>query len=158
MADGGQNRVTLALAPSQVSVRPGGTFWLRVTALGAQLPVDGVEAHIAFDPDLLEVIDVIPTEALPHVFGSVLDAEAGLIHYAAGSLDGDAPIANFAAAVIRLRAKPGAEGETWAMFRNLPGAPTMAAHAGEPVLRGLQGSEIHIGLRPLYLPLILKRR
>ena len=158
MADGGQNRVTLALGPSQVSVRPGGTFWLHVNALGAQLPVDGVEAHIAFDADMLEVINVIPTEALPHVFGSVVDAKAGLIHYAAGNLDGDAPVANFVAAMIQLRAKPGAEGETWAMFRNLPGSPTMAAYAGEPVLRDLQGSEIHIGLRPLHLPLILRTR
>lgn len=73
-------------------------------------PVNGVMAHLSFDPDVVEVLDVTLTDHLPLVLAKTLiDNQKGEVSFAAGIL-GQTITEEFSVAALALKLKAGTLG------------------------------------------------
>jgi hypothetical protein len=128
-------------------------------------PVDGVEAHVSFDPQVLTVVDadgngaeevtgvtgVLDTEIQNHV-----DNAAGTIDYGAGSLSGEPASGTFDLAHIRFKAlRPAAASDL--SFVAAGGRKSDVAFQGTSVLGELVDGEVTVaGQMRVHLPLVLR--
>ncbi|NLS76779.1 MAG: hypothetical protein GXY76_05910 [Chloroflexi bacterium] len=134
--------VSLSLLPAELAYSPGETFELAVAAQTGGRPVDGIAAHIQYNPALLAVVDesgqpatqIEPAGALPYVYQNRVDAAAGIIYFAAGALDGPCPQGAVTIATVRFRVLPDAAGSDWLRFTFPTWNPSQIAQAGQPLL------------------------
>ena len=113
----------------------------RVTLQAEQISgLTAAEAHLAFDPALLEVVAIQDGDFLQpdFVVQNVFDNSAGTIDYAVAQLDRPAADGSGALLVVEFRAK--AAGETTIRFRSTP-----AASAGA-LLADADGGAIQVSL------------
>jgi len=144
------NTVTLEMIPPEAELVPGSTFDMELWMHAGPQPVDGVEVHIAFDPALLTAVDgdgeptdeITSSPPLTQVYQNAVDPDAGMIHYAAGVLGGDAPDSSFIVATIRFKVKRDAAGDSWVLFLFDEMHPTAATYRGEMVLADVEGSHV----------------
>lgn len=135
----GASSPTLSLLPDTNMVKAGASF--HVTLQAEQISgLTAAEAHLAFDPALLEVVAVQGGDFLQpdFVVQNVFDNASGTIDYAVAQLDHPAAEGSGALLVIEFRAK--AAGETVIRFRSTP-----AASAGA-LLADADGNAIQVSL------------
>ncbi len=98
--------VDLALLPVVSYVGVGEEFYLDVTVLAGEQPVDGVRVVVTFPTAYLTALNVEPGATLPWVAGAAIDNVAGTVLYEAGrSLADPPPTGTFLLARIRWRAE-----------------------------------------------------
>ncbi|MCD6290369.1 MAG: hypothetical protein J7M34_07690, partial [Anaerolineae bacterium] len=138
--------VTLKLSPAVGHVRAGETFRVEMEILAGDQPVDGVNAYLDFDPNVLRVVDeegnpatrVIPGTALSNVTLNRAINALGRINFAA---QGDAITGRFTVAIARFQAITTTNNVllTWSVT-----APRQSdvTSGGGSVLDGLNGGRI----------------
>ncbi|MBC7223029.1 MAG: hypothetical protein H5T59_01925 [Anaerolineae bacterium] len=98
--------VDIALLPAVSFVGLHEEFYLDVTVLAGDQPVDGVRVVVTFPTAYMTVLDVEPGPTLPWVAGVEMDNVAGTVYYEAGrSLADPPPSGTFLLARIRWRAE-----------------------------------------------------
>ncbi|MBI2863440.1 MAG: PQQ-binding-like beta-propeller repeat protein [Chloroflexi bacterium] len=105
--------VALVMLPLTGTFTIGQVFSITIEVQAGSQPVDGVEVHVNFNPDLFRVVDINGNPANSIVNpGSPLDVPLlnqadntlGRIDYAVGKISGVKPSGTFTAGVIRLKA------------------------------------------------------
>jgi len=135
----GPSGPALSLVSDKGAVKVGDSF--RITLRAEQISgLAAAEAHLAFDPTLLEVVAVQDGDFLQpdFVVQNVFDNSAGTIDYAVAQLDRPAAEGSGAVMVVEFRAK--ATGDAMIRFRSTP-----AASAGA-LLADADGSAIQVSL------------
>lgn len=135
----GPSGPALSLVSDKGTVKVGDSF--RITLQAEQISgLTAAEAHLAFDPALLEVVAVQDGDFLQpdFVVQNVFDNSAGTIDYAVAQLDRPAAEGNGAVMVVEFRAKM--VGDTLIRFRSTP-----AASAGA-LLADADGRAIQVSL------------
>ena len=112
-------RVTLRLAPAVSRVRAGQVFAVELEVSAGDVPVDGVQALLVFDPGVLSVVDEAGQPAtevsidgpLRQVLLNQVDNAGGEIALAAGHLGAGSglPRGRFRVATIRFKARAAAQ-------------------------------------------------
>lgn len=95
----------LAVAPSELTVRPGEPFTVEVQVRTTQ-PVDRADAYLNFDPTVLQVVSVTPGDALPEILQNAVDNVRGHVDLSAARSDPPFPEQDFTLATIVLTAMP----------------------------------------------------
>ena len=152
--------VALEVAPAASVVRVGQTFGVDLVVRAADQAVDGVAMHLAFDPNVLQVVAVTPGTTLETVIEERFDNALGRLDFAAGRL-GSAVAGDFVLAHIEFVAV--AENAA-AKLRLTSEAPrlTEATFRGVSVLDRFIEEATVVVLGPfaadhqLYLPLIAR--
>lgn len=135
----GPSGPTLSLVSDKSAAKVGDSF--RITLRAEQISgLTAAEAHLAFDPALLEVVAVRDGDFLQpdFVVQNVFDNSEGTIDYAVAQLDRPAAEGSGAVMVVEFRAK--AAGDAMIRFRSTP-----AASAGA-LLADADGSAIQVSL------------
>jgi len=134
--------VDIALLPVVTFVGLGEEFYLDVTVLAGEQPVDGVRVVVTFPTAYLTALNVEPGPTLPWVAGVGMDNVAGTVYYEAGrSLADPPPTGTFLLARIRWRAE--ALNEPGAVVGFDP-SQCAVAYAGYDRKRHLYGALVHI--------------
>jgi hypothetical protein len=149
-------RATLAFNVEDLMVDAGDVVSVTVEIDPQGESVNGVMAHLSFDPDLIEVLDVILTDQLPIILESpVIDNQQRAVRFAAGLL-GQTITEPFTAATLSLKVKGDTLGTTITPIdlfttTDVSGPPgSVLAEAQGITLRTLEGGN------SVYLPVIVK--
>lgn len=97
------NGVTLALIPGTTVTAVDGTFEILVRVDAGSVLINGVAAHLNFDPALLSVEQITPGSLLPTILQNDFDNATGILNFASGTFS-NPPTGTFTAATIRFRA------------------------------------------------------
>ncbi len=89
----------LALAPALATAELGQTVTIEIRIRSAQL-VDGVAAHVDFNPAILQVASIVPGSALPTVLQNQVDNLQGRLDFVAGALSAPFPTSDFVLATV----------------------------------------------------------
>jgi hypothetical protein len=147
---------TLAFDVEELMVNLGDTVSVTVEVDPQGEPVNGVMAHLSFDPDLIEVLDVTLTDQLPIILeGPAIDNQQGAVRFAAGIL-GQTITEPFTAATLSLKVK----GDTFGTTITPIDLFVTTDVSGPPgsVLAEVQGITLRTtgGEDNIYLPVIVK--
>lgn len=123
--------VDLVLESKNGTIAYGETFSVLLKAKAGAQAIDVVEAHLAFDPEMLAVESITWANALETQLREDFNNETGELHLAAGSLY-DTPSLDIAIAWITFRAI--GKGETAVQFVNQNGWSQEVAYKGYSVL------------------------
>ncbi|HLZ27087.1 MAG TPA: cohesin domain-containing protein [Chloroflexota bacterium] len=135
--------VALALSPPMASHIVGDVFSLALVLDGGGQDLDGVEAHLRFDPAKLQVADATGSPALSIASGSVfdltlvnhVDSVAGQIDFVAGTLGAPGPggVANLAVVTFKAINPTDTSGTTVSFATGGPRVTTRATWNGAEV-------------------------
>jgi parallel beta-helix repeat protein len=137
----GAPQVSIALEPPAKTAHVGERFELTIAIHSGGQPVDGAEAHLNFDPTVLQVVDLARGTALPQVMQDAYDNHAGTIDYSAGLLAGTPPSGSFTLATVTFRALAETEGTVIPFITTAP-RKTDVAYQGRSVLDAQRSARI----------------
>lgn len=131
---GGRRSVTLTTSEIPAGLMVGSTFEMaiQVNADEAQA-VDGTAVYLNFDPESLQVNELIAGEKFDFVLQSDFDNDKGEINFAASSWETDFPKGNFTLVTVKFTlVKPG--GGKTITFNTTGDRQTAAVSDGQPVM------------------------
>ena len=140
-----QRVVEMCLRPTVARVDPGQETTLEVVVAPQDQPVAGVQALLAFDPALLEALEVRsdPDSPLEVALSSQVDNETGIVTFAAGTFAASPPREPFVAADVVLKGlKPGV---AQVEFVTEGLRKSAASVAGRQLLRRAYGATVTVG-------------
>lgn len=94
---------TLALKPANTKTTQGKTFTVAITMQAGTQLVDGAEAHLNFDPSVLQVVRLNTGKVLPVPIQSTFSNTEGTIDYSAGTFS-NFPTGTFTVATVTFTA------------------------------------------------------
>ncbi|MEL6634159.1 MAG: serine hydrolase, partial [Bacteroidota bacterium] len=124
-------------------VNPGEFVTARLIAKAGQQNIDGVEAHLNFSTDLMEITNVEMGSALPVVLTNQYDNTNGTLDLAAGSLT-TMPNGEVEVAVVTFKTK-NVEGIADVTFQDRGARVQNVTAVGESVLTDLETETLYIG-------------
>ena len=150
-----QGSVLLRVEPVQSIVTVGEEFQVTLMVEAGSQPLDTVDAFLAFDPALLQVLQLIPGATLPTLLTSSYNNITGLISYSAGEqLGGPDPSGSFALVTVRFQAQatlvPGGTPLTY-LFEP-PAHTTDVFYQGLSVLDSAEGGTVIVQSPPTATP------
>ena len=148
--------VTLAFNVEELMVEVGDVVSVTVEIGPQGEPVNGMMAHLSFDPALIEVLEVTLTDQLPIILeGPIIDNQQGDVRFAAGIL-GQTITEPFTVATLSLEVKGDTTGATITPIDLF----TTTDVSGPPgsILAEVQGITLRTagGENNIYLPFIVK--
>jgi len=154
--------VSISIVPSSTIVWPDDIVTVDIVVEAGDQPVDGVEAHIDFDPAYLTVVDadgnptdsIISGTTLPIELQNSVNNSQGTIDYAAGILSGEPPTGAFTLATIRFKAMA-RTGNTAVTFNLTPPRDTKITFGGDNLTFNVLAGSVIMGYEN-YLPLVFK--
>ncbi len=129
----GEEEVVIAVEPAVITVTEGTTFSVTVEVRAGNQQVDGAEAHLDFDPAVLEVVELTPGDSLETVIQRQFSNVTGTIDFAAGTF-ADFPSGTFDLVHIQFQAVAAAPASTTLEFQREPPRQTNVTFRGESVL------------------------
>ncbi len=135
--------VFLVVTPETTNTTVSATFDVVVEVQAGSQPVDAAEAHLDFDPAVLQVVSVTPGSALGTVIQNLFDNTEGEIDYAAGTFE-TPPNGTFDLVTITFEAVQATD----ASGMPLDFAPlvfpreSQATYSGNSVLTGVTGGTV----------------
>lgn len=155
----------LNLVPSAWRAYLGQTFTLKVLVQVPADSADTVELHLAFDPNVLQVVDeqgqpaqqIRSALAVPFVMYNRADNALGRIDFCAATTEGGGKAGNFVVAKIRFKAVA-TSGETWVRFLRGGWPYTEVSYQGEGLLRRFGGASVAVEPPPgnrVHLPVVM---
>ena len=117
-------------------------FTLTVEVSESSVPVDGVSLGLAFDPTLVQIVEVAPLSGFFQIVDPVIDNDAGTLAYDIG-LFGNFPSGSFPLASVTFQAV--GQGDANINFITTGNSPTIVASAGADILRNTTGATVAIG-------------
>jgi hypothetical protein len=149
--------VVIVIQPAAHTVKVGETFTLSIVVQSGAQSVDGAEAHLNFDPNAINVIQITGnTATFPWVLKNVYNNTLGTLDYAAGALSGFPSGTTTVATVEFVALKETAQTDLAFVFQ----APrlTDVTYGGQSILTQYQNGRLTIlpGSVKLYLPLVGK--
>jgi len=131
------NEATVNLAFDQEFAQPGDIVKARLFASSGDQMIDGVEAHLGFNPEVMEVVGIELGNTLDVELANAYDNQAGIIDLAAGTF-GAFPAGNVEVATISFRVK--AAGAAQVGFVNRGGLKSDVTFGGQSIFGGTEVS------------------
>jgi parallel beta-helix repeat protein len=152
----GTPMVSMMLKPPTTTAYVGGTVQLAITIRSGQQPVDRAEAHLDFDPTVLQVVSLTGGSALPAELQNAYDNGVGTVDYDAELLTGDPPSGTFTLATVTFRALTETPGTVISFVVAAPRRSDVL-YGGHSVLGEHADGEVRVAARRrVYLPLVVK--
>ncbi|MFN7118381.1 MAG: T9SS type A sorting domain-containing protein, partial [Saprospiraceae bacterium] len=133
--------VDMLLGSKHEVVKPGEIFQTQLLIKAGEQAIDAVEAHLQFDPELLEVTSIHWEDNLEIQLRETIDNTAGVLHLAAGSLV-QMPTDDVAVATLNFRAKK--LGETAIAFTNMGALQQEVTYQGINILENTLNQQVTI--------------
>jgi len=163
-----EGTVQVSIEPQSSEAEEDEVFSVAIQVAAGSQPVDGVEVHVDFDPQYLQVVDdegnpsaaIEDNQVLDWVLLNHADNVGGEIDFAAGTLPPELPDGTFSVATVRFKALQATdESGTAVAYVTRNGNPTNVTYQGSSVLAGTSDGLVTVAASStpaydIYLPVI----
>lgn len=136
--------VNLALEPANITTNLAQSFDITIMAHAGSQEVDGVSAYINFDPTIMEVVSITPSNTFSTILQNEFDNTTGQVNFAAGTFFEPFPTGSLTVATITFSALTPTDNSVLDFNTSLPRRSDVTFENGNSVLGSTTGNSVSV--------------